>query len=218
MCNDDHSRINKTKDYRGDILTPSFSLKSLINDVEGLKNETAIEKLLYCERELLLRWSQDRKCFYTEKQIREFVKDFRELPGGNEHVVFAKEERVVKITCPPSYGARGSLRAYLDNLQRCNDWFNDDYRIAGVVENFVISESNNGMSLIISQPFISGQKASEDEILDYMSSLGLTPHSMYPNAFADDEYTILISDARPDNIIKQADGFLFPIDVHITEL
>jgi exodeoxyribonuclease-5 len=77
-----------------------------------------------------------------------------------------------------------------------------------------VGTSDNGISIIVEQPFIedSGIAPTMDEIKDYMLSLGFT---LSKGKGINAEYTkdgYLVTDIRPENVIKQPDGSLAVID------
>ena len=77
-----------------------------------------------------------------------------------------------------------------------------------------VGTSDNGISIIVEQPFIedSGIAPTMDEIKDYMLSLGFT---LSKGKGINAEYTkdgYLVTDIRPENVIKQSDGSLAVID------
>lgn len=77
-----------------------------------------------------------------------------------------------------------------------------------------IGASDNGISIIVEQPFIedSGIAPTMDEIKDYILSLGFT---LSKGKGINAEYTkdgYLVTDIRPENVIKQPDGSLAIID------
>lgn len=77
-----------------------------------------------------------------------------------------------------------------------------------------VGTSDNGISIIVEQPFIedSGIAPTMDEIKDYMLSLGFT---LSKGKGINAEYTkdgYLVTDIRPENVIKQPNGSLAVID------
>lgn len=77
-----------------------------------------------------------------------------------------------------------------------------------------IGTSDNGISIIVEQPFIedSGIAPTMDEIKNYMLSLGFT---LSKGKGINAEYTkdgYLVTDIRPENVIKQPNGSLAVID------
>lgn len=77
-----------------------------------------------------------------------------------------------------------------------------------------VGASDNGISIIVEQPFIedSGIAPTMNEIKDYMLSLGFT---LSKGKGINAEYTkdgYLVTDIRPENVIKQPDGSLAVID------
>ena len=132
--------------------------------------------------------------------------------GGNEHDVLIQPSgrRVLKITQPGNgYGARSRLTDYLENHLMANILFGDDIR----VEYIVYGTHREDMPMIVvSQPFIEGTRASEEEISSFWESLDFRKCSRH--SFRHPCGTT-IHDARPDNIYRSPDGFLFPIDVQV---
>lgn len=135
----------------------------------------------------------------------------REYAQGNEHRVFQSIEglRAVKLTAnPPTFGAWGTLLAYLDNLVLNNYLHGDDQR----VETFL--PTTKGVHLVLSQPWIQGSPAAEDEIGEFMISRGFA--NCGPHFWKSESTGVLISDARPANVFKETEsGMLIPIDVQV---
>lgn len=191
----------------------SYLITDLLSAIERIEEGTTFRELYDCENKSLLQWSKDRGCLFTEDRIKELLSSIKSLAGGQEHIVFTAGDLAVKITIPPSFGAAGGLIDYLRNLHLSNELFKDDFRIIGICNYFELSEDQKGTAIIISQPFIDGEKATEEEIYDFMNSVDFLPYR--ENSFINQERNILICDARPDNVIKHDNGNLFPIDVHI---
>jgi len=131
------------------------------------------------------------------------------IPGGNEHRVFLVKEisRVLKVTNPPNFGAQGSLLNYLNNLVLSNLLWGDDIRLESV------RATADGPALIVSQPFIEGREATEEEITAFFAARGFTfcGYHSYQDAAG-----LRIADARPANIIMDSITNQFsPIDLHI---
>lgn len=83
-----------------------------------------------------------------------------------------------------------------------------------VMKMLKVGASDNGISIIVEQPFIedSGIAPTMNEIKDYMLSLGFT---LSKGKGINAEYTkdgYLVTDIRPENVIKQPDGSLAVID------
>ena len=225
MNSDDAARKSKITNQSCNQETQGHSIDSLYQELARLaesSDASALAELFDREKELLFQWADRNNALYSEEQIIELLKNLEELHGGNEHGVFIHGDRVIKITCPPSFGARGGAKDYLHNLMLSNEYLNDDYRVLGLIKNYYISAEQCGDSIIITQPFIRGVKATEEEIANYMESLELFPYkdskgAVVKNAFMDKGETVKFVDVRPDNVIKSPDGDLFPIDIHILE-
>jgi hypothetical protein len=111
-----------------------------------------------------------------------------------------------------SYGAQGTAYAYLTNLSRCNRLFADAIRFEGMV-----LREEGGYAFVISQPFIQGDKASEEEISEVFGELGfhaVGSHAFQLKGLGGRDY--FIADARPDNVIREASTCVIcPIDVQV---
>lgn len=56
-----------------------------------------------------------------------------------------------------------------------------------------------------------------------MNNLGFSPYSNSKGVLVNDTFiyeakTVIFADVRRDNVIKNSEGFLFPIDIHIQQL
>ena len=202
-----------------------MSPKELCQYIEGRGNGADLAEQLHREKESLLSWGQENGILYNETTFSERkVGDEQYFGGGNEHDVYYDEElcRVVKVTklpsshdgssvsIPQNFGAQGGATDYLTNLENHNRYFGDDIRIEGVLQ------IGDLVAIISSQPFISGRKATDDEIETWFISLdyekGAQPNTFVLNATAK---IIKVYDARPDNVIFSLGGQVIPIDLQI---
>lgn len=121
------------------------------------------EEWFRAESESLLRWAHERGRFLSPSQFRCLIGGLRQLEGGNEHVVFYHKStgRVLKVTKPPPFGHMWELSGYVRNLILCNEFFEDDFRLEG------ITETQEGVSLVVSQPYVKGDSPSEQEIAEW---------------------------------------------------
>lgn len=129
--------------------------------------------------------------------------------------------RIFKITNPPHFGHSWYLNDYVRNALRCNLLFEDDIQLEGVVQ------TTEGVSLVISQPFIIGRNPSEEEIAEWFALKGCK--KLGPNKWKYPHGSI-VSDAHPGNFVlytskgneadRQSKGtpLLFPIDLHVDRL
>jgi hypothetical protein len=95
---------------------------------------------------------------------------------------------------------------YVRNLIRCNKVFGDDVRLEG------ITLTAEGVSIVISQPFIVGRKPTEPEVTEWFCCQGCVEISKYKWRYPDG---MVVSDAHTGNLIMMRDGTLIPIDLHI---
>ncbi len=163
------------------------------------------------ESESILCWCRDNDWILSSEKFADKVGGMENLDGGNEHVVYydTRTNRIVKITlCPPNFGAQGRAQDYIQNFLAANFLFGDDIRLEGLVN------SDMGLRLVVSQPFIKGVTASLPEIETYFSGAGgFIPFQLH--AFKQPEAGLLVMDARPANVLKDEQGFVYPIDLQI---
>lgn len=181
----------------------------------------SFEQKFQYEQEGILRFVQSRgNSIYTEEDIREtFTKNgaYSACEGGNEHDLLipirSEEVCILKLTNTPNgYGAKSALVDYLENLVFSNIIFGDDIELVGFVEPSP-EKDIRVIRLLISQPFVLGNEASDEHIAAYMAGFGFYPMSRpysYEHACGTRVY-----DARPANVLEDDNGNLFPIDVQI---
>ena len=90
-----------------------------------------------------------------------------------------------------------------------NILFGDDIRVEYIVYG---TRMEDMPMIVVSQPFIEGTRAGDEEISSFWESFdfkGCGPHA-YRHPCGTTIY-----DARPDNIYRSSDGYLFPIDVQV---
>ena len=145
--------------------------------------------------------------------------------AGNEHQVWhlPDEGLFLKATWPNCFGMRVIYRPheerlaspieYLERWLISNQIFGDSVDFLGVIE------EASGMRLIITQPAIVGEPATEDEINDFFLSKAWSKLEIEGNtAYVDFEQAIAISDTHRGNIIALKSGLLLPIDLRVQKL
>jgi hypothetical protein len=144
---------------------------------------------------------------------------------GNEHQVWflRHEESVLKATWPDFFGllvvhrpGEESRASPIDYLQRWtfhNDLFGDDISFVGALQ------TDSGLRLLIRQPAIAGEPATDEQIAEFFTSTGWKRFTIDGNvAFFDPERCIAISDTHRGNIILMDDGLLASIDLRVQHL
>lgn len=126
-----------------------------------------------------------------------------------------KSDRYVKFTRPDRHRGYGialgshlhgaSPAEYLDRLSLQNALFNDDLRLEAVSV-----RPGGRLSIITSQPRIVGEAATPEEIDALMDQKGFT--KLTEGAFLDPSEGLLVFDLFPRNVVRSADGTLYPID------
>ena len=98
------------------------------------------------------------------------------------------------------------LSGYVRNLIECNRFFEDDYRLEGV------TETQDGVSLVISQPYVQGHSPTEEEIAEWFTLQGCARRGSYRWEYPNGS---IVGDTHTGNLLKLAEGHLMPIDVHV---
>ncbi|MCB1093431.1 MAG: hypothetical protein KDL87_17970 [Verrucomicrobiae bacterium] len=132
--------------------------------------------------------------------------DFR--AGATEHDVFLSPEgeKVIKLTIPPKFGARGQVIDYVKNVLWANHLFGDDIRLVGIVA------TNAGPAIVTSQPFIEGGAPTQEEVAEWFLDQGYLPDGYFK--WRHPESGAIIADAHPGNLVRTEWG-LIPIDLQI---
>lgn len=161
------------------------------------------------ETESILAWAKASGCLISPSVFEARTASYTDLEGGAEHEVFADVQagRVVKLTTPPNFGARGEAGAYLANLLAYDALLGFEWNLEGVLQD------SEGISFITSQPLIIGEQASDEQIDAYFSGQGFIKKREHTYMRAIDGITL--ADARPANMIRDPEGNIFPIDIHI---
>lgn len=193
---------------QGDAPRAISELRARLQD-DACRGRTAdFFERLRMEAESAMEWEESYG--WRESGAEDIFDDAQEVPGGNEHRVFQTRDGkfALKLTNPPGFGAEGELLSYLDNLVLNNYLHGDDMR----VETFL--KRSEGLQVVVTQPWIQGAPAPEEEIFLFMRNRGFEPTRSH--AWHSLELGIRIFDARPANIFKETEsGMLIPIDVHI---
>ncbi len=178
------------------------------NDAGGNARADAAQRL-YSETQSLVSWAKENDWLLDREKFRSLVKDLPELGGGLEHSVFGSVEtgRVLKITCPPYFGSRSSLAEYLKNALWSNALFQDDIKLVGVLE------SENGVSVVTSQPFIEGRSPTKDEITQWFGKQGFVIDGY--NKWKNPGTGAVIADTHEGNFIVTDSDVLVPIDLQV---
>lgn len=172
---------------------------------------TDSEEWFRAESESLLQWAKDTGRFLSPVEYGRLISGFKFLDGGLEHQVFWKKRngRIFKITKPPHFGDSWELKNYVQNVIWCNAVFDDDMRLEGVIQ------TADGVSLVMSQPYIVGNAPTEEQIRDWFELQGcvlISPQKWrYPDG-------MVVNDAHTGNLILMKDGNLIPVDLHIQKL
>lgn len=138
----------------------------------------------------------------------------RPMRGGREHrVAFLPEEgRVIKDADVHAL-ATESLYDYLTDLLLSNHYFDDDLQILGFYE------EGARLHLVTSQPYVDGTHPEWEELKAGLVAQALRdpqPRSQGGNFILDDDLLgeVHVFDLHVNNVIRDATGWLHPIDAH----
>lgn len=176
-------------------------------------------ELFQSEVRLLRIWTQETGIFLN----LEALKWLRPATSGAEHEVFfdAENNTAVKLTRAGSYGhslieeGRSALPSeYLVRLHYHNELFGDCIRLLGVLG------GETSLRILTSQPWIAAHSETptpiEEEIDDYFEDLGfLRIHSVEVAAYYHSETDLVVLDAHTQNVLRDENGKLIPIDIVI---
>ncbi|MCB1225724.1 MAG: hypothetical protein KDK99_07950 [Verrucomicrobiales bacterium] len=152
---------------------------------------------------------------HREIEVRAFVEATSRLEynNGQEHDVFFDPDsgRVVKLTRPGKFGAKGGPQEYLQRLAWSNEFFDDDW----LVEGWLRYPNEAAPRVVTSQPWY---RVNPDrpmptmaEIDAYMWRVGFL--KAYDGAWIHSKREIVATDALPKNFVIDVSGFIQPIDL-----
>lgn len=150
--------------------------------------------------------------------------------GGSEHDIWEMDGEVWKVTRPDRFGwtvlpgedgdphiAEATPLEYLERWQNANSLLGDNATLRGV------SETDEGVQVVISHPFIEGPYPEKHDIISELRKRGfvLVPGffigSESDSSFYHEAERIGIFDATCDNFIL-SQGVPIPVDVLIVEV
>ena len=176
-------------------------------------------ELFQSEVRFLRSWTQEAGHFLNQDAF----KGLRPVTSGAEHEVFfnAANNTAVKLTRAGSYGhslieeGRSALPSeYLVRLHYQNELFGDCIRLLGILA----GETN--LRILTSQPWITAHSQAptplEEEIDDYFEDVEfLRIHSVEVAAYYNSATDIVVLDAHTQNVLRDENGKLVPIDIVI---
>ncbi len=164
------------------------------------------------------RQVDDKVLFDYAKETNTWIDDFKSLgdkfPGGTEHdIVFDKDNQ--KLYKKNNLSNYTSIDQFFDKIKLHNELFpNTPYKFEGFTG---LEKGLHGpfVEPVFSQDFIKGaEEASVIETGDYMESLGFER----VDAHTYKKGNIEVSDLRPRNVLKDADGNIHVIDAEFKEI
>jgi hypothetical protein len=172
----------------------------------------------------LFAWAEENSGVIVSGDYLPFIED-----AGQEHRVWldALKQRYFKVTHPGRFGfsiivsGAGEMPElvgatpleYLQRLLLQNSLFGDDVRLVGV------AHETQWTTIMTSQPNITGDEVSKQEIENFMRRLcfkplrGLSLGNPGSLAFYRDLDEVAVFDAHPANFVKDSTGVILPIDL-----
>ncbi|MDP4625837.1 MAG: NAD-dependent DNA ligase LigA [Akkermansiaceae bacterium] len=187
--------------------SPRSLARRIQEDCSGKDGDHVGERIRR-EAESILKWGADSNRILRSESLHRLLQEWEKLAGQSEHTVFLAQEqqRVVKFTLPPNFGAQGSI-LYLQNLLACNNLFGDDIWFHGILP------TKQGPAFVISQPYVEGTRPTDEEVANWFISQGY--ESTGHNRWLQPETGVEVADAHTGNLIKTSDGELVPIDLQV---
>ena len=178
----------------------------------GTSDGTNVPQRIRQEAQSVVSWARDSNRLLDPRRFGRLAARYPQLGGQSEHTVFhiQSKNRVIKFTLPPNFGAQSEAIAYLNNLEAANHVFGDDILLHGVLE------TKHGPALVTSQPFITGDVPTLEEVASWFEANGY--HSKGHNRWKNDATGAEIADAHVGNLIKIEDGELVPIDLQVLSM
>lgn len=204
-------KYDKAIKSAGEFFTEVYKLLETTNTGENSKSQSlrdSLAKTAAKQRQLIVEWARNSKNLIVEPNDYYDEVYGEGLTESTEAKVWKDEKtnKAIKSILPKHYA---SLSKLLERIAIHNIAFPNT---ALTIKK--IGTADDGVSIIVEQPWIddSGQIPTYEEIENYMAKEGFTfKKGKGPNA----EYTkdgYLVTDIRPENVIKQPDGSLAVID------
>jgi 3-oxoacyl-[acyl-carrier protein] reductase len=160
----------------------------------------------------LTQWAKDEGIFLNAVDERKFLKGAAAKTGGSEHSVFIFKEDDGGHVIKKTHGVGGFSGAA--PAQYFDRW-NDFGKLFPEMKPDIVGVSNG--SVFIKQEFIDGDVYFDPVTLAHdMAEFGW--EKIAPAKFKHIKSGAIISDARPSNVIKAADGRPLPFDVMVDDL
>ena len=196
---------------------PSASLKAALSELS--RDETANAAQQSDSGREVRRGDELRRLVQYAKAVGRLIATSRfgtPDDSGAEHRVYADERqrKVFKVTNPNRSGmtfvngepAAALPSEYLLRWIHHNELFGDDVQFEGIVEN------PSGISLVVSQQWVTGAPPTAEQIADHMTELGFTRVGEGDDYYrAADQIAVL--DCHELNFILGIDGEVYAIDV-----
>ncbi len=204
-------KYDKAIKSAGEYFTEVYKLLETTNIGENSKSQSlrdSLAKTAAKQRKVIVEWAKNSKNLIVEPNDYYDEVYGEGLAESTEAKVWKDEKtnKAIKSILPKHYA---SLSKLLERIAIHNIAFPNT---ALTIKK--IGTADDGVSIIVEQPWIddSGQIPTYEEIENYMAKEGFTfKKGKGPNA----EYTkdgYLVTDIRPENVIKQPDGSLAVID------
>lgn len=184
-------------------------LEDRFQSFEDREDGADVAEWLRQEAQSLLEWAVESGAEIDGNAFAEIVAEWKDIGGQSEHhVLLAPDEnRVLKTTIPPYFGAGGCVAAYARNLRWSNSLFGDDIRLEGVLR------TEAGPMIVTTQPYIAGTEPTLAEIESWFTSQGYEPSGYLQ--WHHPKTGVRIADAHSGNLIKTPEGYLIPIDLQV---
>jgi len=189
------------------------SLQERLYDDACRTRGASVQERLVSEQESLVQWAEQHGRLIAEDACRLWLGGIQEIACGQEHAVYLDRSvsRVIKVTIHGSYGLSGYAYRYLEYLYLSNELFGDDIRLGGILPSYDELNEEPYAAIVTSQPFIAGERPTEEEITAWFAQYGYALESRH--TYVNHAERVRVSDAHTGNLIRVEDQQLVPIDV-----
>lgn len=228
LANDQESRQNPAASVeRNGLRVSDDPLGAAIRFLRGNAWSTGEEpfplrkKIAIIQRRALIRWAEDSGLILDPAMWRDVA-----VIGGSEHDIWEGDDgEIWKVTRPDHFGwtvlpgfgglpeiSEATPLEYLERWQQANRMLGDDVVLRG------IAHTDDGVQVIVSQPFVLGPYPEKREILRELQARGFDPvpgfsiGSEIDSTYFHMDSGLAMFDAASDNFIL-SHGVPIPVDV-----
>jgi len=199
--------------------SPESAARDLRTGCQAVRERSQALGLIAAEILALAEWAEAGNRILPSSCMEQL----RPVSSGAEHLVFFDESghQAIKLTHPGEFGhsvygpgIKALPSQYFDRLHYQNIIFGDDINIHGLMH-----DGEGHVQIVTSQPWISANEErpnpTAEEIEAFFKEHSFEPVLLNPDAplFYSKALGLLVADAHDQNVLRDGQGNLVPIDV-----